>query len=1748
MQMPARIHRYRLLEELGGGGTGTVYRALDPLEEREVALKLTRADSPVSSTRSLDETAVDEFRLLASLAHPNLVGVHDLGRWTDPATERSRVWFTLDLIEGADLSTWLGRHLPKLHERADSPLFLDLIGQLLAALDAIHSRGLLHRDLKSENLLVVDAARKPGAARAPRLRLIDFGLALPSETARAEVSGTIETMSPERLREEPEDRRGDLFALGVLLYELLLGEEPFTGESVEAIVQSILRDEPRDLDTVAEPWRRVIASLLAKSAADRPPSAQHVYESLFGDSRTRQHFAPAFRAPFVGRARTLERLTRALVDPAVSGAPDDASGSGSRAVSCVLAPTGLGKSRLLREVAHRAQVAGCAVVRCAPRQGFDAPGDLLRRIVRALDLRDDETPATPGPKILGRLEEMLASLELAAPRPGSEDSSLERFSYRFFRLLEEIAGRQAIRLVVDDLHAADGLSQCVLIDTLQRATYAADGSISILAATRTETALDQELIVPLCREESRVELYELEGLDEHDIERFLESSLGSRDAFDAIAVSRLVDATGGNPLFLIETLELLHRDGAIERHGAYWRLRAHVDVTVPKSLEEASRARLGALDGTRRAVLELLAVRGRPLTTDSIQRRLLADHESLDPHAVLRAIEENLLEKLLDAGAAGLEIPHAPLRLAILEGASARELQRLHLDAARELLERVDSVSETGAHEIAHHLWHSSERPSALPWLLRSGAEARQAGAFREALLAFERARDIAPDEDQRWQSVLSHEETAALLGDRKLQLADLDTLEQLARKHSDPQAPIEVLMRRALYHDAIGEKRPALELLERALALSAPDSVLAARLLARRGMLQFFLAEFDASRASLEEALGIADREGDAALRAECYQLIGLGQYFQGRYDDALEHLEKAVVLRRALGDTPQVAALESNLGLILYDRGQLDAAEERFHSSLGSDRRAGFRRGEAIQLVNLGLVYTDMGRLERALDFLQEGLTIRREMADRRAEGVTLGNLGRAWLCIGRYERAGPLLEEARERAVEFDNRQSECVLEARLAQLALERADVERAAEHLMRAEEVLAQAGGATQGLLVQTTGARLDLLRGRAAEALERAEAAIESARSASMQNWTIECLALRAEALLALGRVEDADAASADAVDSLAAHTGWLISSHAVWWTRYRVLLALHQQGTKPAEPDSALRRAYTLLREKADSFEDPELRSAFLEKVLLHRDIDREHGELQRRMRSETSARERSFYEIARSLHSILEIDPLLDRLLELALETTRAEKGLILLRSPDGSMETRAAKGMPQESVEDARSICQSVIDDVASGGRPVLAQDATSDDRFRDRQSIISLQIRTLMCVPLSVRNEILGAVYVDGRGSASFTTDDLDYLVSFAHLSAIAVDNARLLGGLRDENRSLRREVEERHGPDNIICRSKVMEDVIHLIEKVARSDASVLVTGETGTGKSVLARALHVGSARRQKPFITVDCGALPENLLESELFGHKKGAFSGALYDRVGLIEEAAGGTLFLDEITNTSLDLQAKLLRVLQEGEIRRVGENAVRTVDVRIVAATNTSLREAVDEKRFREDLFYRLNVVPIEVPRLADRREDILPLARFFLEKVCRRMERPVLSLAEDAIACLENAPWRGNVRELENTMEKLVILADSDRIDADFLESLLASTSSQRSAPENVPESSSEALARVTASWQDGSPLSLEELDGHLREAERHYLIDLVERAEWNLSRAARMAEVRNRNNLVSRLKKHGIRRPEGDQDE
>ncbi len=433
-----------------------------------------------------------------------------------------------------------------------------------------------------------------------------------------------------------------------------------------------------------------------------------------------------------------------------------------------------------------------------------------------------------------------------------------------------------------------------------------------------------------------------------------------------------------------------------------------------------------------------------------------------------------------------------------------------------------------------------------------------------------------------------------------------------------------------------------------------------------------------------------------------------------------------------------------------------------------------------------------------------------------------------------------------------------------------------------------------------------------------------------------------------------------------------------------------------------------------------------------------------------------------RKLHEFSEKLMTMKNLDELLEAMLDAVIDVTGAEKGLVLLLddaygsdgSPSGQPGKpviRASRHVSREALTDKTgAISDSIVRRVLDSGRPLIVSDALSDDVFRTSESVVAMRLSSVMCAPLVSQGQVTGALYVgNDRVKGLFQKSQLELLSIFAGQAAIILQNAMLLSALRADKEKLAAELKDKRFGDIIgVCPS--MMEVFRKLQKVATTDISVLITGETGTGKELIARELHRRSNRANGPFIVINCGAIPENLIESELFGHVKGAFTGAIASRPGKFQAADKGTLFLDEIGELPLNLQVKLLRALQERIVMRVGDSKPEKVDIRIVAATNRILEEEIKGGRFREDLYYRLNVVNIFCPPLRERGDDVLIIAKALLTKYAEELHSAVQGFTPQALGAIRKHNWPGNIRQLENRLKKALVLCDKTLLGVEDLE--------------------------------------------------------------------------------------------------
>jgi Nif-specific regulatory protein len=384
-------------------------------------------------------------------------------------------------------------------------------------------------------------------------------------------------------------------------------------------------------------------------------------------------------------------------------------------------------------------------------------------------------------------------------------------------------------------------------------------------------------------------------------------------------------------------------------------------------------------------------------------------------------------------------------------------------------------------------------------------------------------------------------------------------------------------------------------------------------------------------------------------------------------------------------------------------------------------------------------------------------------------------------------------------------------------------------------------------------------------------------------------------------------------------------------------------------------------------------------------------------------------------------------------------------------------------------------------------------MVVSDVSGHEALCQVKTLTELKVSCLLCVPLMAAGRVLGAIYVDScNPAAKFDENHLQVMAAVAGIASLAFENVRRWEQLRMENQELRAEIELEH---NMVGASPGMRKVFEFIRRVAPTDSTVLVQGESGTGKELVAHAIHRNSSRAERPFVAINCAAIAETLLESELFGHEKGAFTGAASQKKGKVEVAEGGTLFLDEIGELAPGLQAKLLRVLQEREFERLGGTRPIKLNIRLVAATNRSLPEAVKAGTFRNDLYYRLNVVTLNMPALRERRDDIPLLANFFVAKASRKCSMRMKPLAPETLACLTNYDWPGNVRELENALERALVLGSTDSI-----------------LPDDLPEAILEAGS--------APPAVTDKYHGTIKETKKQLVLQALQQANGNYIEAAK----------------------------
>ncbi len=1672
--------RYQVLSFLGGGEHTEVYKVRDIIGGRTLAVKMLREDAPKEAELRLNR----EFYYLSRFSHKGIVAALDFG-----STAERRPYFTMEFCSGVPIN----KHFVSGY----TPEIVDVTIQVLSALDSIHAQGLIHCDLKPENIVIVADGDKPIA------KLLDFGFA--EKVALTDAStprGTLGYIAPEVFKGGDVDARADLYSLGVVVYETITGQGPRSQKDLRAWLRQQYYadfDPPTKFDTrIPEDFAALVMSLVRKEPERRPRSAAAVIETLAGPKAAGAAVAAGARkylmAPgFVGRSQFVSQLREML-----AGAT-----SGKAGVVCITGERGVGKTRLLSEFKFLAQLDGATILRVEPASLGARPQSLIEGVLGYLQVYTGASVPTLDDGSAGLTEESKFRLFDIVTQRLRELSSSHRVNH-------------SLILLVDDFELFDPTS----LEFLRYLVFSLSNErlLVVVAGLKEKRFLD--LIAEFERRPCSF-LVSLPPLDATECEALLGSLLGELPKMPLL-VDWCMNITGGNPLFVIETVHSLIEARILELRGTRWLLLedALAAYRPPDTVTDVVKRRLDKLQGEELAVLQTGAAAAAPFELELLRAVLGYDDKTLF-NAVARLMALGLLKTFSRETNPAYILSSKILEATVTERLSAEARRDYHrrVALALELLypDRIDRL----IFDLAHHYTQAAIPDRAYDYSVRAGARAHELGLIEQALSFYETALGLSAQiasPRQRIQLIETVGQLREATG-RYLEAIDIYTQgmsiivadADLSREKS---ILARFLRKLGLVHQKQGQNEEALNYFNQAM-LMQPDKNSPAHIhiLTDLGWSYTSVHNFERAEQLLTQAIQLTDKLRNTD-PVQHNQLTARTLYYYSvlawsRYDFilALQLAERSLGVYETIRDDHNTAKTSQFIATLWWRRGELDKARDYYQRYLPHHRKTGDVYYLLRALQGLGLIALDEAEWDRAYDHFIEALALAQRINDVQAQADLHSNIAMA------ADQRGEWTEEQQhlERAIALYDSSATYGRPAAIANLAAlktHQGELDAAQELLNQSWALIAQTGDPDltfHHLVLQANYALT-------AERYDQAKAALVQAwrYARDPANWRQrgELQTLSARLRLA---TRDPQRAEVHANKALEALSDYPSSKEYAIALRYaglaqaqldhtekagqlvkRSIELLRSMGAKHELALSLLAAVQTITRQNDtvplgqvmplavrpvpqaqldEALENLKEAKAILSHLGAKPDLGRAEDLMQTLTQisaaMQLKARERSeylkaYYHLSELIALDLDKDDFAERVLDLVIDLTKAERGLLFLIHGD-KLIPAAARNVDHATLQDAETVSHSVIRKVRRRGELVFSSDAVSDPRFNAANSVVLNKIRSLLCVPLRVDNRVIGTIYLDSRITAHlFLEEDKNLLTSVANLLAATIDKSVAFRRLQDDISASRDDILVDAVTGAFIGRSKAIREVYKVIDRIAPTDCTVLLTGETGTGKGVLARLIHSKSERRGAKFVPVNCGTLPETLFESELFGHARGSFTGAVRDKEGLFETAEGGTIFLDEISNTTLGIQAKLLQVLEEKIIRRVGETATRQVDVRLVCATNRSLEQDIAEGRFREDLYYRLNVVNIHVPALRERGPDIPLLANYLLRRFANQLNKPVTGFEEPVLTALNSYQWPGNVRELANVIERAVIMTQKRRISLEDLGARLSAHGTESTA--------------------------------------------------------------------------------------
>lgn len=1416
-------------------------------------------------------------------------------------------------------------------------------------------------------------------AKNKKAVLIDFGFASVS-SHQIKASGTLGYIAPEILKGIGSDQRSDLYSLGVIIYEILTGNKPL-------LPYSPIKDMPEVLN-------KTIERLLSEEPNLRP-TAPELYETFLSLSKKKIEALPYTVYPpptvFVELSEIVDKLTRLKGEAVV-----------------VFGELGAGKTRLLKELKYRFLFKDCDVLLFFAGQGEYFYNTLCDFIgFKEMDFTNKE-------------DKFQIYMEIT-----------ER--------LIEFAKDQNVVILVDDI---DNLTDYEL-GLFRYIVHSIDNTkITVIGTSKIE---------PRIRELNLFELH-LRHFTKEETKVLIERTYSGIYIMDGDGLDKFAEwlhsFTGGNPFFIVETLKNLYEQRILKFEDNKWQVDMNLlkEFKLPAGIEEIISNRIKGLNDEELRVLKVLCIAGQPISL-SILNKIFPESGNISIE-ILRLLGLVKEEKICEQKAF---LPSSQTVKIIVEKDIIKdELYKFSF----ELIKAIEDFHlNENLYTLLGRLYENAgDKDNAYKYLLLSAENFEEINDYVSAIKYYKDSLGYCLNIE-----LGRYSETLLKLGDLHLRLNDnKQAIEYYEKLIKDPDGlKIESLLGIAQAYFGIGKFEESVNCIEEILKIPDIKPEDYARILGFYGYALSYMKDFERGEKVLKEFLdsscriGISQLEADALYNLATLELFRndfdkakeycleslefserhnlnkesgysanlLGSLYmqKGDIENALSYIEKAIEIFEKI---KMMGALDSallNKALCLLYKGEFERARGIFEIAYKDALKSGSKHLQGIALLNLGTICEDTGRFDKAIEYYQKVLDAQPDST------YAIHNLSMVYIKKGDFDKAKETLESGIKGSEDLYYYSGMGIINLIMGRMD----EAERYIKESIRWIEN--NPAEISQKVDIYLNGVQFYYEKKNFEEALNYALKG-ESVSPALSREVIIF------KALIEINRFL-LDRALRLEIEHLLKEIKERGCLYDYAWLKRMEIEARIEKGIEQkeiariAEDLSSLER---ILKTMGAEFEVPRVQKLLLKFYpVLVRDYSK---------RMISRAYLDAFSRLAQIIDSKLGDEDFISELLDLIISATGAERGAIFINTEKG-MEFVTGRNMDKGTIKDAFELSKTAIAELDKEGI-VFVPDAISNPKFNIRKSVLLNQIRSILCIPLGINDNIIGAIYLDSRITGSmFGEEDKEFLITVSRILASVIDKSMVFKNLREELVQLRDGYVLEIGKGYILGKSRAIKKIHRFINDIGPTDATVLITGETGVGKGMIARLIHLKSKRKDNKFVSINCGTIPETLLESELFGYKRGAFTGALTDKKGLLEDAEGGTVFFDEITNTGLPFQAKMLEAIEDKIIRRLGETQTRKINVRFLFVTNKDIDIEVEEGRFRKDLYYRVNVFIIKVPSLRERIEDIPILARFFLDLKCKEINKQIDGFTQEAIQLLKEYPWPGNVRELQNVIERAVVLSKS-----------------------------------------------------------------------------------------------------------